>query len=90
MQMQPGLIEPQPQDVVVVGVLLRLSHCGRDLFERLAPLSEEEQVERRECAGEFILDPRIRIDSGREPLRTDLEREPPRLAVFSGHPPNEA
>src|ERR1700722_3844466 len=82
MQMQPRLLDPHPQRMTVVRVLPRPSDSGRELLERIAPLSEEDRVERCEEAGSFILD---WAGPGPEPLRADFEREPPPFAVFSGH-----
>jgi hypothetical protein len=88
MQMQPGKMDPQPQDVLIVGVLLRLSRCGRELFECAASLSGKDQIDRCQGVGSVILESQIGVGSRLEPFFTDLERQPHRVAVFSGHPPN--
>src|SRR5580698_6222949 len=88
MQMQPRLMDLQPQDVTLADVLARVGHCRRKFLECRAPLSEKDQAEQREGVGSVILDSQIGVGSGLEPFRTDLEREPPRLAVFSGYEPN--
>src|SRR5580692_2985323 len=68
--------------MTIVRVLPRPSDSRRELFERIAPFSEEDRVERCEEAGSFILD---WVGAGPGPLRADFEREPPPFAVFSGY-----
>jgi hypothetical protein len=83
-KMQPGFMDLQPQDVVLVGVILRLSHCCGDLLDRRPPLSEEDQAEQRQGVGSVIFDSQIGIGPGLERVRAEFEREPARLSVFSG------
>src|ERR1700722_869821 len=90
MQMQPRLMDLQPQDVILVDVLARLGHCRRELPDRRAPFSKENQGEQCEGVGSIVFDSQIRVGCRLEPFPPDLEGEPPRLAVFSGEEPNVA